>query len=178
MELLFFDLISGENIHLPSKSASEVAWEPGGERVLLSELIEKDGGMNRHLILFDLQTEEKIDLSGNSQSDDAFPAWSPDGEWIAFVRKEKHDGIPSTEDQIWVMRADGSDAHPVTDTPDHIHGQPQWSPDGSWLVYQAFSAHQQVGPSVWALSVETGEANQIIASATNPVWLAPISNSQ
>ncbi len=56
------------------------------------------------------------------------PAWSPDGQWVAFVSDV------NGKDQVWIARADGSDAHPLTDE-SSAAGQPCWSRDGTRLVY-------------------------------------------
>ena len=61
---------------------------------------------------------------------DADPAWSPDGRWIAYVRRLPGDTIR----EIWIMRPDGSGAHRLTS----LHGtsiNPAWSPDGRRIVF-------------------------------------------
>jgi imidazolonepropionase-like amidohydrolase/Tol biopolymer transport system component len=56
------------------------------------------------------------------------PRFSPDGSRIAFV-SDRAGG-----DNLWVMDADGSHAHAVTDEAEHIVHNPAWSPDGEYLV--------------------------------------------
>jgi len=66
------------------------------------------------------------------------PAWSPDGQQIAFVR-----GKPGSAEEccgygserIWVMDADGSNAEPVS-TSDPTTA-PRWTPDGTGLMFIA-----------------------------------------
>ena len=73
----------------------------------------------------------------------AAPAWSPDGQWLAF-------GDSSTLDQagLWVARADGLwEEHHLG-----LGGNPVWSPDGKWLAFQSFA---QDGPPACVL-VEAG----------------------
>jgi beta-lactamase regulating signal transducer with metallopeptidase domain len=52
------------------------------------------------------------------------PKWSPDGTMIAF----------SHDNHVWVMNADGSGAHQVTDLADRQTGGKSWSPDSSRLL--------------------------------------------
>jgi TolB protein len=59
------------------------------------------------------------------------PAWSPDGGQIAFVVVE--DGGSGRSD-IWLMEADGGNAHPITDGPGSSWA-PTWSPDGTRIAY-------------------------------------------
>lgn len=56
------------------------------------------------------------------------PTFSPDGKYIAFTSDQ--DG----GDNLWVMRADGSDARPVTKETFRLLNSPAWSPDGEYLV--------------------------------------------
>src|SRR5207247_11024943 len=60
---------------------------------------------------------------------DGDPAWSPDGQRIAF--SSQRDG--STD--IYVMNADGSGLRRVTAGP--FDQQPAWSPDGARIVFTA-----------------------------------------
>jgi imidazolonepropionase-like amidohydrolase/Tol biopolymer transport system component len=56
------------------------------------------------------------------------PRFSPDGSQIAFV-SDRAGG-----DNLWVMNADGSDPHAITDEAEHLVHNPSWSPDGKYLV--------------------------------------------
>jgi len=74
------------------------------------------------------------------------PAWSPDGRWLSFV--SDREGEPLGKDatreqkaskgkpQVWLMPADGGEAHQLTWTP-HGASHPQWSPDSSRILFEA-----------------------------------------
>ena len=55
---------------------------------------------------------------------DSSPAWSPDGELIAFVSKRGEDKQP----QIYVIAVDGGEARRVTNVPTGVSA-PKWFPD-------------------------------------------------
>ena len=63
------------------------------------------------------------------------PAWSPDGRWIAFVRRQRGD----VEREIWILRPDGSGARRLTS----LHGSsinPAWSPNSARIVFASTSS--------------------------------------
>jgi Tol biopolymer transport system component len=65
------------------------------------------------------------------------PAWSPDGQQIAFTRNEDVGEYTTfSEDDVFVMGADGDNPHQLTPERDGRHaGQPTWSPDGGQIAY-------------------------------------------
>jgi Tol biopolymer transport system component len=63
------------------------------------------------------------------------PAWSPDGDRIAFLRYGRRRGNAN----IWTMDADGANKVRVT-SGRAFEVEPAWSPDGSTLVFVALYA--------------------------------------
>lgn len=79
------------------------------------------------------------DRGGRSVS----PRWSPDGQWIAFLRDSGGDG----RFQIWVMRRDGRRLRQVT-TAAADHRDIAWSPDGAHLAFVSDSTGRRHGLEV------------------------------
>lgn len=100
---------------------------------------------NAEIAVFDPQAPELINLTKNRANDDS-PAWSPDGQWIAFIsdRGDNHD--------IYIMRADGTDVRQVTDLPSDEQ-YPTWSPDGTQL---AFASDMNGSFDIYTLAVDGG----------------------
>lgn len=58
-------------------------------------------------------------------------AYSPDGEKIVYASNE------SGSMNLYVCQADGSNAHPLTQSQDCYNGGPFFSPNGEWIVFRA-----------------------------------------
>lgn len=81
------------------------------------------------------------------------PVYSPDGKWIAFTSDE--DG----GDNIWVMKADGSEKRPITNETFRLLNSPAWSPDSQYLVARKhFTGSRSLGAGeVWLYHVGGGD---------------------
>ena len=75
----------------------------------------------------------------SSPAYDMGPAWSPDGQWIAYHTQADYYpklGEPGQgpEMEIHLVRPDGSDDHRIT--ADRVEDSfPAWSPDGRFLMW-------------------------------------------
>lgn len=110
--------------------------------------------------------QNAIPLTKDSPADDTQPAFSPDGEHIAF-RSERDGG------GIFVMGRTGESPRKVTDA----GFNPAWSPSGKEIVFaderidtNPFIRNQQ--SALWAVSVEPPGAKRLITKpdAVQPSW--------
>jgi Tol biopolymer transport system component len=101
-----------------------------------------------------------------SPEDDFSPSWAPDGRRLVFVRRLPLDG--RTNNELMLMRADGSGITQLTRTPDNEE-DPAWSPDGTKI---AFALRYE---GLFTMSVGSGAPHRI-ATATDlhqvryPTW--------
>ncbi len=73
------------------------------------------------------------------------PVFSPDGQYIAYTSDE------GGGDNIWVMKADGSEPRAVTNETFRLLNSPAWSPDGEFIVARKhFTASRSLGAGeIW-----------------------------
>jgi len=130
-----YHLESGESRLIKNLLGAAVQWSPDSKSILLRDVIIKNERFLTQLFLYDLSSETITNLNANERMENILAAWSPDGTSIAVVRRDLT--IPRG-DQIWIMRADGSDAHALTDAPAVLHGSLNWSADGKYILYDLY----------------------------------------
>lgn len=99
-----------------------------------------------------------------------FPAWSPDGNYIAFVSEQA--GLKS----LWVMQSDGQNPINLTQGFDTVDTSFSWSPDSDRIVF-AGKVRGSAAFNIWTvksdgsepfnLSVEAGLTDSLYV---NPLW--------
>jgi len=95
--------------------------------------------------------------------DQVWPAWSPDGEWLAYTSWE--DGHA----QIYIRGADGTSARRATKGRKEDFA-PSWSPDGSRI---AFTSNRDRNEEIYILDVGSGEEIRVThdpGSDAMPDW--------
>ncbi len=123
-ELLRVRLASGETSRVTHNElvGTRPAWSPDGARVAyVSHGPPHAGGSWQGLYVLDLATRQARLIAEGVMA--RIPSWSPDGSRIAYIRDHK----------VWIIRADGSDAHAITEEPTQASWV-AWSPDGARLA--------------------------------------------
>ena len=109
----------------------KLAFSPDGKKLLVSSMPNTSGPMlGLHVIDIESGDIQKI-----SRHEIYGVDWSPDGKEIVYA----NDDISLTEDNIWIMNADGTNARPLIPpiiqkrTMDRRY--PRWSPDGQQILH-------------------------------------------
>ena len=111
-----------------------------------------------HLQLLDL-TSRKLEPLTSGKHDDVLPAWSPDGNEIAFVTKRGDDPDRSENWDVWVIGAKpGAKERQLTTSPEadgepYWDSAPAWSPDGKTIAYIHGGDPKKIEYAVHSLAV-------------------------
>jgi Tol biopolymer transport system component len=97
-----------------------------------------------------------------STREDTLPAYSPDGEKIAFLSDR------SGTMEIWVCDNDGSNPMPLTSMGGPIVSQPNWSPDGKTIAFCVLVPGE--GREIYLINAEGGVPRRIAAGLRNSMW--------
>lgn len=97
-------------------------------------------------------------------AEDVYPAWSPDGEWLAFLSdrapggqgEEPAEGEPAAgKRELYVISVAGSSLTQLTDEPDiDWEGPLDWSPDGKWISLSGRRRQQNGDPWIYLVPLD------------------------
>jgi len=164
-----YNLETGESHVINSLLGAAANWSPDGKTVLYRDVIIQDNQFITQLFVYDLASQRTRNVAADLGYENILAAWSPDGASIAVVRR---DLSVQRGDQIWLIRADGSAAHALTDTPSVLHGSVEWSPDGKYLLYDLYSLDSfPLESSLQMVEVDTGKITDLGIKGYNPKWL-------
>lgn len=183
--LRLYNFANGRFLNFPSNVGTPAAWHPLQNQILFqnSRTVvfhgEDNDDHDQHShdfapavsLYLGTIADEPISrlLSEDGAFNDGNAAWSPDGEWIAFGRRLAG---TNTGRQLWLMRADGSEAHALMEDITLHFGPPSWSPDGRFLLFQQYdSKTPDLPPTVWLLELAGEVLRPVTSNGLLPTFL-------
>lgn len=184
-------------------TVSHPAWSPDGEDILLVRATSTwfsdtdfEGG---EIIQIPFNSgdwgETQVLVERSDSVNNYYPAYSPDGEWIAFNRAVATEitlegmdprvtstskANPSAE--LWLMRRDGSDQtrlNAANGEGEQQNSFPRWGPlpddDVLWLAYsstRSYSVDPNRGlPQIWVTAIDPNKMESGADPSSSPFWL-------
>lgn len=164
-----YNLLKSQTISIPlsNQSFAEDLWGPQGDFILFWDPTSPQPGAAVHIKRYILSSGQKVDLGGSDHQADYLAAWSPDGQWIAIIRDSSSSSSSNPEEEIWLVRPDGTQGHPVL-VDQNSYLDLSWAPDSRYLVYNRFTT-QSVTPDIWLADIQTGALAKILTGGMTPV---------
>jgi Tol biopolymer transport system component len=149
---------------------------PTGQTMALTVGTGRETWTNKRIALANPETASLDYLTDETMS--AFsPAFSPDGRQIAYAAAPDighvwggdEAKIGAAQRRIWVMNVDGSNPRPLTGDPAYRDERPQWSADGSHVLFARMSESGHT--SLWLIDVTDGTLARVVDRlAPAPEW--------
>jgi Tol biopolymer transport system component len=151
-------------------------WSPDGSKIvyvrfkrqlfvdithLETELWVMDNTGNNKKLLINSEFDGAKDNFKHSIFD---PAFSPDGQWIAFNRRVNNKGNFGLGSwHVYIMRPDGTQVKDLNKD-QAIYGYPQWTGNPAWLMTWGFSEAAKTIPHLMLINKDTGEIRNLTDS--------------
>ena len=152
-------------VHLTTENDFDPVWSPNGKHIVFVR--DADGNLDLFLAsrLKDGTWQDEVQLTRLTQheEDDLAPAWSPDGDFVAFVSFRDGNG------EIYIMESDGSRQLRLTTNGADDLG-PVWSPDGNQM---AFVSHLYGPSEIFIMDDDGGNQRRLTtndAEDHSPDW--------
>jgi hypothetical protein len=161
------------NITNGATQNQEPDWGPDGRIVFSSH---RDG--NDELYVMNPDGSNPVRLTTTPDSAEFFPNWSGDGSHITFSKMpykvEDDQVVPSGNDDIWKMNADGTGVELLYATPGATDRDPTWQPNGDAIAF--WSTNTGCCPSgegIFMVDANTKALTQITSPQTGPQFFDP-----
>ena len=144
------NILEGTAFECPMKpfgGMEQLAWNPNNEEIAYT--CRKKTGLdyavstNSDIYLYDLRTGAHKNITEDNKGYDTNPAYSPDGQWIAWLSMER-DGYESDENRLFVMNTQTGEKRFLSKTLDSNVDEFIWADNTSILFTSVWHATVQL----------------------------------
>ncbi len=192
------DYSQGIIIQRIESTLTNSSWSPDSQTLVVA-VEEKPSSLDEvrslagDLFLLKIENSQLTQLT-NHASSDLYPAWSPNGQWIAFIRFNPDipgcnplpliviGNVECNQGSLYIIHPNGSGLRFLFEPIfiyNNVEGRiidnaPVWSPDSKWLTVLVSNEKDfQDYPDIATISVETGELRLIVNDSGadfSPAW--------
>ena len=147
-------------------------WSPDGTKIAFIGRFDNSSNGAKDLIVMDASGNNRQLVMRNvgTGSASGAPAWSPDGDKIAFVLNSVEIEF-GTNYEVFTANADGTDVQNLTGSYalPNILFSPTWAPDGSRIAFATFAS----GPTgIFVIDSDGSNLRQVFIDPASPTFTA------
>jgi len=149
----------------PAPPASPLSFSPDGKELLFIKVRSPYSGESPHRAIFKYNFSDSsiVPVTGR-ESHESYPAFSPDGNKIAYWYKKN--GNSEDINQVWVADRAGSNSECISSKLDRDLYRSVWLPDGKSLLV---GGHNDNKTSIWKLDLD-GKYFPCDLNTVCPAW--------
>ncbi|MFN0059381.1 MAG: TolB family protein [Planctomycetota bacterium] len=149
--------------------AQHPSWSPDGTRLAYSRRSPVTGEWEIWILTIASHASERV-------TEGLFPVFSPAGDKLVFQRHRARDAEWFS---IWTIDLNGTHEQEIVSGPDWGAVNPDWSPDGGWIVFNSVSksphtrADTSLGDDIWCVRRDGTSLRRLTFKRTpewNPTW--------
>jgi Tol biopolymer transport system component len=169
-EIRLLDILTGNQLIIPSQTGNPVTWSADGNRFLYTDIAVRDSGLHTRVRQANLVTSEITTLLGeNDQQDYNYKslAWSPvEDKLVIGLRTDEN----SRMEGLWLMDPRSLGGQMIAEQPNYVYGNPRWDPWGKALIFQQFDLKQKYESQI-SLWRPGWKEPQVLTEGIMPRWL-------
>lgn len=160
--------LSADPYTLPAGPGSRITWSPDSGRAAFDESVpDATGGVTNRIVVAGFSDNSRQVFLGTQAGHESEPAWSPDGNRLAFIRQ--NGGTPTTD--LWVANFDGSGLTRLLGGDGLSCELPAWSPDGATLVVTRSDTATGAAAGIWIVDVDGRSTRPILPDGERVTWI-------
>jgi len=164
------DLVDQQAFLVPDPLGNDTgSFSPDGNSLVFTKKTSDIGQFGVHLWLAQLGKTPTFAplLTGNETFQDSLPAWSPDDQWIAFLRTSPDH---PHQDQVTLYQRCTSQLIPLTDQDNY--GSLVWDMTGQYLMIQRFLFDANRTSEIWIYEFTASRTGRrLVENGTNGQWM-------
>jgi Tol biopolymer transport system component len=164
-------LDGGEGVAVPSRFGETGVFSPTGDGMVYEDIRPVGSQYFPQLWRADFAGEVGLSPLFDEAQEDLAPAWSPDGQWIAFSRRrlDRQGGIAA---QGILLHLETGELREITHNPAYNNTHFWWDPTGHLVLVQRFYLDGNLAhPELWIYDVDADRLSLLVENAVDGRWL-------